>query len=138
MIKNGHYHTYQIWVAMRQRCNNPRSKDWENYGGRGIKICKEWGLYANFLADMGERPFGLTLERKNNHKGYCKSNCEWVNRTQQNRNRRSSKLTVDQVEEIRVRYVRYHNRWSNRAALAEEFGVSPSTVKKIVCNEIWL
>jgi hypothetical protein len=83
------YNLYCIWAAMRDRCNNPRNKQYKDYGGRGIHVCKRWGKFENFAEDMGPRPHPLlTLERKNNYKNYCKSNCKWASRLEQNNNRR--------------------------------------------------
>jgi hypothetical protein len=90
---------YAAWTNAKQRCSNPRNRAWCNYGGRGIKVCRRWrGPYdfANFLKDMGPKPRPeLTLERKNNDKGYTPSNCVWATRTTQMQNRRNSspKLT---------------------------------------------
>lgn len=82
---------YVVWSAMKKRCNNPNDPAYKNYGGRGIKVCKRWqNSFENFLKDMGECPKGLTLERKNNSKGYSPSNCCWATRTQQANNRRKS------------------------------------------------
>ena len=53
---------YRSWQAMRQRCN-PSNKDWKYYGGRGIKICDRWNDFSAFLADMGEHPKGLSIDR---------------------------------------------------------------------------
>jgi hypothetical protein len=81
--------TYETWKGMVQRCTNPNDRRrWENYGGRGITVCERWLKFENFLADMGERPKGLTLDRKNNDKGYSKANCRWATRSEQMRNRR--------------------------------------------------
>jgi hypothetical protein len=75
---------------MMTRCNNPNVKAYKNYGGRGITVCKRWQeSFANFLADMGEKPAPhLTLERCHNDKGYSKSNCYWATRKAQAANKR--------------------------------------------------
>lgn len=80
------------WMNMVRRCRNPRHPDYANYGGRGICVDESWTRFAQFAADMGEPPKGMTLERKDNSKGYCLSNCRWATRTEQARNKRSNSL----------------------------------------------
>lgn len=78
--------TYGIWQAMRDRCTNPNRSDFYRYGGRGIEVCARWSDFALFLADMGEAPKGLTLDRIDNDKGYYLENCRWATRSQQSYN----------------------------------------------------
>lgn len=80
--------TYESWHAMIQRCTNPKLRAWRWYGARGITICKRWLKFENFYADMGERPRGLTLDRKNNDGHYNQTNCRWATWSEQNLNRR--------------------------------------------------
>lgn len=80
--------TYFSWAAMKQRCLNPKHQHYKDYGGRGITICPEWLKFSAFLADMGERPLGLTLERLDHDGPYCKENCCWASNSVQNKNRR--------------------------------------------------
>lgn len=73
---------FAIWNAMIQRCHNTNSKQWEDYGGRGIKVCQPWHTFENFYSDMGDPPFkGAHLDRLRNHEGYSKANCHWTTRT---------------------------------------------------------
>lgn len=81
---------YSVWSSMLARCNNPNDRNYANYGGRGIRVCKRWGVFENFLEDMGEPAKGLTLDRKDNGKGYTPSNCRWASASDQSRNTRAN------------------------------------------------
>ncbi len=80
--------TYKSWQSMKQRCDNPKSTGFEYYGGRGIKVCERWNKFNNFLEDMGERPEGLTLDRKDVDGNYELPNCKWASDAEQGANRR--------------------------------------------------
>jgi len=83
---------YNVWYLMLRRCQNPKDKRWEQYGGRGIKVCDRWLVFSNFLADMGERPAGMTLDRKDNDEDYSPNNCRWATWVEQNNNRTVNRL----------------------------------------------
>jgi hypothetical protein len=83
---------------MWTRCTNPKVKSYKDYGGRGVTICDRWKDYANFLADMGERPDGLTLDRKNVNGNYCPENCRWATRKEQAMNTQKASKLGDDIE----------------------------------------
>lgn len=79
--------TYGIWRGIKQRCDNPNSKAYPRYGGRGISYDPKWEDFVNFLADMGEAPEGLSIDRIDPNGNYCRENCRWVTDIEQQRNR---------------------------------------------------
>lgn len=87
--------TYQTWLDMRKRCTNPRDQAWPNYGGRGISVCARWSLdFTAFLADMGDAPDGLEIERIDNDRGYEPSNCRWSTVGEQANNKRNNRMVL--------------------------------------------
>jgi hypothetical protein len=105
---------------MLQRCLNPASKCFKDYGGRGISVCDEWLNFAVFFEDMGSVPEGKTLERKNNELGYFPANCVWADRKQQSRNRRSNWRVLFEGEVLCL------------SEVAEKMGVNYMTLKSRV------
>lgn len=89
-----HSSTYNIWRSMLARCDNPKRKDYFRYGGAGITVCERWRKFENFLADMGVRPSGLTLDRRDGTLGYTPDNCRWATPSEQARNRRGNVLVT--------------------------------------------
>jgi hypothetical protein len=110
--------TYRIWKGMMSRCYNPRVLCYARYGGRGITICKRWHDFRNFLRDMGERPPGLTIERKNNSRNYSPKNCCWATFTEQARNTRKNRFLTFKGE------TRCISEW------AEHLNIDPTTLSQ--------
>lgn len=111
---------YSVWRSMIDRCTNPNSKPWLDYGGRGIIVCERWvASFPNFVADMGERPPGMTLDRfPNNDGNYEPGNCRWATRREQQRNQRiTRKIQIDGREYV-------------AADLAERSGLKTDTIVK--------
>lgn len=86
------HYIYTLWLGIKQRCNNPKSECFKDYGGRGIKMCDRWlESVTNFYLDMGDRPTPRhTIERVNNAVGYQPGNCKWATRAEQNENTRQT------------------------------------------------
>jgi len=86
--------TYSVYRDMRTRCENKKYKQFYLYGGRGIEVCHKWKQgYEFFLKDMGEKPYGMSIERKNVNENYSPENCIWAtDETQANNKRNSVKI----------------------------------------------
>jgi hypothetical protein len=126
--------TYTVWVNIRQRCLNPRSQAFHNYGGRGITICDRWLVFENFLTDMGEKPNDMEIERRDNDADYSPDNCIWATRKANGRNRRTNKLTPELAAAIKAAYV---PRIVPQHVIAKRFGVCQMTVSLVVRGETW-
>lgn len=125
--------TYCSWYAAKTRCTNPKQAQWKDYGGRGIKMCERWlNSFPAFLEDMGERPEGYTLDRKDGNKDYELSNCQWSDRKTQNRNSRRVVATL----EIRTEIHRLKSTMS-QPKIAKQVGVSVCTVNRIIRGISW-
>lgn len=84
---------YRTWAAMRARCTNPKAASYRHYGGRGISVCERWSSFANFLADMGPRPPGMSIDRYPDNDGnYEPGNCRWATNREQSNNRRITRF----------------------------------------------
>jgi hypothetical protein len=129
--------TYNSWSAMIQRCTNPNSPVYSFYGGRGISVCQRWRRFDNFLMDMGERPKGKTLDRKNNQGNYEPENCRWITMWEQCRNfRRNVWITVgnetmilqDWADKLGV-HEENLRRWYHAGIWPKDFNHRPAFIK---------
>jgi hypothetical protein len=137
---------YRSWSSMRSRCSNPHATGLSRYGGRGVRVCDRWNSFANFLADMGPRPLGCSLDRYPDVNGdYVPSNVRWATAKDQIANRRPfqaphgethsrslAKLTWAQVNEIRGLAASL-----SRDSLAKRYGVAANCIRDIVRGHTW-
>lgn len=116
---------YMLWHKMIQRSTISTHKDFPNYGGRGIGVCDRWLKFENFYADMGEKPVGKSLERKDNNLGYSPENCKWATRSEQNNNKRDNHP------------ITFNGKTQTIALWAKEIGVSRRTISHRINDYGW-
>lgn len=117
--------TYLTWKGMKSRCDNPNAVNYAKYGGRGIAYDTRWADYREFVADMGLRPTGHTLDREDNAGDYTKSNCRWATAKEQNNNKRTNRI------------LRYAGRALTVAQWADEMGLSFRTIQSRINKYGW-
>lgn len=116
---------YGIWRTMKARCQNPKLRQFTNYGGRGITVCERWQKFDSFYADMGPRPSPLhSIDRRDNDGNYEPLNCRWATRAQQAATRSTTKLNWVAVGLIR----HMTRRGASLRQLAHAFGIGHQTV----------
>lgn len=126
---------YKTWADMKNRCYNPNVSEYPNYGGRGIKVCERWHKFENFYADMKDKPINRTLDRINNNGNYEPGNCRWSTNSEQQQNRRVTRLTKEMVYNLRVLKKQFPNlSWPE---LARKANCSSSTVRSAVIGKTW-
>lgn len=125
--------TYRTWVKLRERCDRKADRYYHRYGGRGIRYCSRWKSFANFVADMGIRPEGMTLDRIDHDGDYTPENCRWATMTEQQRNRCSNKLTPAAAASIKERLA----AGELASSLANEHHVSTALVYQIKYGQKW-
>jgi len=106
---------YRIWAGIKKRCINLRCPAYKNYGGRGIQICDRWrDSFPAFLADMGRRPAGMSVERIDNDGNYEPGNCKWAAPLEQARNCRKNHLVTANGESLPI------SVWAERLGIRSE------------------
>lgn len=123
-MKHGHNRdnarsgAYSTWAGIIQRCTNPKSTTFWKYGARGITVHPRWLSFESFLADMGDRPTGATIDRIDGSLGYAPGNCRWALPSQQQRNLKSNRI------------IEYRGQKKCLTDLSAEFGLNASAVHR--------
>ena len=129
---------YHVWQGMKARCLNPKNKSFHRYGGRGITICLEWendyNSFKKWALDNGYVE-GLQVDRIENDSGYSPDNCRWITQMKNCENSGVSKLTTEDVIEIRRAFTQSPN--INRHFMAILYDVVDSTISHIINNKTW-
>lgn len=126
-LKFGQTPTYKAWHCMKQRCLNPKHRNFRLYGGRGITICDRWMEFPLFLADMGERPNGLTLDRIDGEGNYQPGNCRWATMKEQCNNWRAEAQFL----------VTYKGERYSLQQLADRLGLNRYTLRQRILKSRW-
>lgn len=121
---------YLVWTHMRNRCTNPKATNYKNYGGRGIKVCKEWDSYPTFREwavsngyDENSKDWNCTLDRIDVNGDYCPENCRWATMKEQGNNRRTNRL------------ITFGGRTQTMQQWADELGVRKTLIyKRLKCG----
>ena len=126
---------YHTWRGILDRCYLPTMPSYHRYGGRGIRVCRRWHTFENFLKDMGRKPAGLSIDRIDNNKSYSFGNCRWADRRMQAINRKQHKLTRAKVRQIKA--LLETARWGDKQGIARKFSVSPQLISDILAKRAW-
>lgn len=122
--------TFQVWNSMMSRCYGT-GKHTKYYKDKGITVCERWHHYPNFLADMGEAPAGMSIDRNDGEGNYEPSNCKWATDWEQGQNRSNGKIHFSQFPEVLEK-----RQYMTLKQLAEHFGVCESTMKDVLYQRI--
>ncbi len=128
-----HKPTHQSWMSMHARVKYPNRHNHYAYKALGVTICDRWKSYEAFLEDMGERPAGHTLDRKDPLGGYSPTNCRWATSRDQSRNRVRMKLDFDKAVALVIERL----GGATQRVLATKYGCSKSLVKEIMHGRCW-
>ncbi len=133
--KCSHSKEYTTWQTMKSRCLNVKNNRYSRYGGRGVKVCDRWlHSFENFYADMGDKPYGHTIDRIDNNGNYEPSNCKWVTNKENTRHTSTTKLNHELLPFI----LEMREEGSRLKVIAELFNVSLSTIHLICKGKTWM
>ena len=130
VTKHGKYLSpeHLAWKGIIQRCTNPKSKSYKNYGGRGIGVYKEWREnFINFYNYIGPKPYSAaTVERIDNNKGYEPGNCRWATRKEQGNNTRKN-----------IPLITFNEKTKSLADWSKEYGIKYPTLHERIYRRSW-
>lgn len=145
-VNSDNHPLYRTWLRMRARCHNTNDADFHLYGARGIQVCQEWqDSFAQFVADMGPRPDGYSIDRVDNDGPYSPENCRWADKYTQSRNRRTT-VNITYLGETCCMAVwsaklggcptlvksRIQKGWSPIEAVSTPLGETPTTINDCI------
>lgn len=130
--------TFRTWTMMIQRCTNPKQDNFRHYGGRGIRVCDRWLSFESFLEDMGIRPDGKTLDRRDANGDYTPENCRWATKSEQMLNKRPATKSgrLNDWEAIQIRWLATDGGLT-AAVIGKAFGISRQAVSMIRTGATW-
>lgn len=122
---------FNTWSGAIDRCHNPDNKAFAHYGGRGIVVCERWRTsFDAFVADMGPRPPGMSLDRVDVNGPYSPDNCRWADAFTQARNKRNTKLSLKDVADV----IAAANAGHPPEAVAVFYGITGAYVRKLAAD----
>lgn len=121
----GRHPLFKAWCEMRYRCENTAKWNYKYYGARGIRVCDRWQHFPNFVADMGPRPKGTTLDRRNLNGNYELGNCRWATKKEQANNTSASRIIEFRGESLTL------------AQWADRIGIKTATLWARLENGKW-
>ena len=123
---------YTTWCMMKSRCYNENNPKYERYGRRGISICDRWNnSFLNFLNDIGKKPNSKSqIDRIDNDGNYTIENCRWVSPAENCQNKSTTKLTREDVIEIR-------SSNKTKKELVKKFGINKHHLNSIIARRSW-
>lgn len=129
---------YKIWENMKGRCMNTNRPDYKTFGGRGIEVCEQWLKFTGFFPWAFDYGYDDTkvLTRIDMNGPYSPKNCQWSTKAKSNRRRRYVKLSIIEARKIRRSYIKFSST-HGITALAKQYKVGQTTIRRILNNEIW-
>ena len=128
---------YDIWINMKQRCSNPKTKSYAVYGGKGIQVCEEWkSSFTTFMQWARAQGYDdtLTIDRIDADKGYEPSNCRWITKAENSRRASETNIAFIQANGAKAKEYEYKGKSQSLYAWAEEIGISYTSMYRRIKN----